>query len=84
MSVIIIPFAQGDHSHVIVDVLVPFLMSPNARTAMRTFSSWSSRESMSEDAEDDEDEASAIGVGDGSRSICRLIFSLPVAPVPGR
>lgn len=36
------------------DVLVPFFISPKARTAIRTLSSWSSREFELDDADDDE------------------------------
>lgn len=42
------------------DVLVPFFISPSARTAMRTLSSWSSSEFELDDAEDDEGDGLGI------------------------
>lgn len=49
------------------DVLVPFLISPSAWTAMRTLSSWSPRGCELDDGEDDGSDALAIVGGDDCR-----------------
>lgn len=49
------------------DVLVPFLISPSAWTAMRTLSSWSSRECALDEGEDDGSDALGIAGDDDCR-----------------
>lgn len=57
------------------DDLVPFFISPKARTAMRTLSSWSSREFEPDDAEDGEGDGLGIVGGRDCREGERTVGS---------